>query len=122
MMAEREALKASYLAATGLQDARREGLAGDASTRAYERLFLADGSRRIFMDQPPVESAPCPPDADSGTRRTLGYNAMARLAARSAGRIVPRKSLPGRGARRCGEMVGSSSPTPPECGRPRGRR
>ena len=81
MTAEREALKASFLATAGLQHARREGLAGDASTRAYERLFLADGSRRIFMDQPPVESAPCPPDADAGTRRALGYNAMARLAA-----------------------------------------
>lgn len=81
MTAERDALKDAFLAQAGLAGARRERLAGDASTRAYERLYLADGGRRIFMDQPPVESAPCPPDAGEGARRALGYNAMARLAA-----------------------------------------
>ena len=81
MTAERDALKQTFLDKAGLGGSRRERLAGDASTRAYERLFLADGSRRIFMDQPPVESAACPPEADAETRRALGYNAMARLAA-----------------------------------------
>ncbi|MFM8375449.1 MAG: N-acetylmuramate/N-acetylglucosamine kinase AmgK [Phenylobacterium sp.] len=81
MTAEREGLKDAFLRAAGLGGARRERLAGDASTRAYERLFLADGSRRIFMDQPPVETAACPPEADAETRRALGYNALARLAA-----------------------------------------
>ena len=81
MTVERDALKAAFLSSAGLGEARRAPLAGDASTRAYERLYLADGSRRIFMDQPPVESASCPPDADPETRRALGYNALARLAA-----------------------------------------
>jgi aminoglycoside/choline kinase family phosphotransferase len=79
--AERDALKDAFLHRAGLGEARRERLAGDASTRSYERLSLADGSRRIFMDQPPVESAACPPGADAETRRALGYNALARLAA-----------------------------------------
>ena len=81
MTAERDALKDAFLRDAGLGEARRQRLAGDASTRSYERLFLADGSRRIFMDQPPVESAVCPPEADAQTRRDLGYNALARLAA-----------------------------------------
>lgn len=83
-MDEREGLRAEFLNRCGLSDARREGLAGDASTRRYERLWLADGSTRIFMDQPPVESEPCAPDADPQARRQAGYNAVARLA---AGRI-----------------------------------
>lgn len=81
MTTDREALKAGFLAKAGLSGARREPLAGDASTRSYERLHLPGGDRRIFMDQPPVESSACPPDADASTRRALGYNAMARLAA-----------------------------------------
>ena len=81
MTTERDALKDAFLARAGLAGARRERLAGDASTRNYERLHPAGGDSRIFMDQPPVESAACPPDANAGARRTLGYNAMARLAA-----------------------------------------
>jgi len=79
--AERDALKDAFLRGAGLGEARRAPLAGDASTRSYERLFLPDGSRRIFMDQPPVESAACPAEADAQTRRALGHNALARLAA-----------------------------------------
>ena len=41
MTAERDALKDAFLAQAGLAGARRERLAGDASTRAYERLYLA---------------------------------------------------------------------------------
>ena len=82
MSSDREAEKAAFLAANGLGDARRERLAGDASTRLYERLHRADGPSLIFMDQPPnAETAPCPPDATPDQRRALGYNASARLAA-----------------------------------------
>lgn len=78
---DRETLKTAFLAGHGLGDARREALAGDASTRRYERLHRPGGASLIFMDQPPVESAPCPPDATPDERRAAGYNAMARLAA-----------------------------------------
>ena len=87
MSSEREALKADFLAAHGLAGARREPLAGDASTRSYERLYpeAKDGlaaASLIFMDQPPsVETAPCPPGAPLAERRALGFNASYRLAA-----------------------------------------
>ncbi|HZC17389.1 MAG TPA: phosphotransferase [Caulobacteraceae bacterium] len=82
MSSDREAAKAALLAANGLSDARRERLAGDASTRLYERLHRPGGASLIFMDQPPsAESAPCPPLARPAERRALGYNASARLAA-----------------------------------------
>ena len=82
MSSDREAEKAAFLAANGFGDARRERLAGDASTRLYERLHRAGGASLIFMDQPPnAETAPCPPDATPDQRRALGYNACARLAA-----------------------------------------
>lgn len=82
MSSEREALKADFLKANGLEAARRQPLAGDASTRAYERLHRSDGSTLIFMDQPPkAETAPCPPDATREERLALGFNAAYRLAA-----------------------------------------
>ena len=82
MSSEREALKAGFLAASGFGDARRALMSGDASTRVYERLHLADGTTRIFMDQPPkAETAPCPPDAMPAERVALGFNAAYRLAA-----------------------------------------
>jgi aminoglycoside/choline kinase family phosphotransferase len=85
LSSEREALKAAFLAQNGLDAARRERLAGDASTRLYERLHRPGLPSLIFMDQPPsLETHPCPPDASPAERRTLGYNASARLA---AGRI-----------------------------------
>lgn len=65
----------------GFTDAERLPLAGDASTRRYERLVLP-GRRAILMDAPPsAESAPCPPGATPAERRALGWNAAARLAA-----------------------------------------
>lgn len=86
---EREAQKVEFLAAHGLGRAKRELLAGDASTRSYERLTLSDGSRRVFMDQPAVlESVVCPPDASPAERMALGYNASARLAAGSVTAFV----------------------------------
>jgi len=82
LSSDRQALKAQFLAAHGLADAARAPLAGDASTRAYERLRPAGGVSLIFMDQPPsLETAPCPPDATPAERLALGYNASARLAA-----------------------------------------
>jgi aminoglycoside/choline kinase family phosphotransferase len=82
LSSEREAQKAAFLAAAGLSAARRQPLAGDASTRAYERLHLPTGESLILMDQPPsAETAPCPPEATPSERARLGYNALARLAA-----------------------------------------
>ena len=73
--------KAAFLAAAGLADRRREPVAGDASTRAYERLHAPDGSTLILMDAPPAaESATAGPDASPQERIARGYNAMARLA------------------------------------------
>ncbi len=84
-MSDREAIKRRFLQESGLADAERHPLPGDASTRRYERLVRPDGSTFMLMDQPPaVETHPCLPDQDYDARRTSGYNAMARLA---AGRI-----------------------------------
>lgn len=85
MSSERQATKARFLADHGLASARREPLAGDASTRSYERLHRPGGESLIFMDQPPaLETAPCAPEATPEQRAAAGYNALARLA---AGRI-----------------------------------
>lgn len=81
LSSDREGQKAAFLDRHGLADARRIPLAGDASTRRYERLVRPGQASLIFMDQPPVETAPCPPDASPDQRRAAGYNAMARLAA-----------------------------------------
>src|ERR1700734_3773542 len=82
LSSDREAIKADFLAGAGLGDAARQPLAGDASTRRYERLTTSGGRSLFFMAQPPaVESAPCPPDASPEARRRAGYNASARLAA-----------------------------------------
>jgi N-acetylmuramate 1-kinase len=78
---ERSEALSRLLAETGFAGAERAPLAGDASTRRYERLAL--GARRaMLMDAPPsAESAPCPPGATPAERRTLGWNATSRLAA-----------------------------------------
>jgi aminoglycoside/choline kinase family phosphotransferase len=66
---------------TGFAGAERVALAGDASTRRYERL-LGPERRAILMDAPrSAESPPCPVDADENLRRELGWNATSRLAA-----------------------------------------
>ena len=78
----REALRRTFLERAGFGDVRREPLAGDASTRAYERLHMPDGGTLMLMDAPPsAESAPCGPGATEDERRAAGYNALARLAA-----------------------------------------
>lgn len=69
------------LAETGFAGAERHPLAGDASTRRYERLVLGE-RRAMLMDAPPsAESQPCPVGATPAERRQLGWNATARLAA-----------------------------------------
>ena len=89
MSSDREGRKAEFLKAAGFAGARRELLAGDASTRAYERLHLPDGSAVIFMDQPPaLETTVCPPAASNAERLAMGYNAAARLAAGSVAAFV----------------------------------
>jgi aminoglycoside/choline kinase family phosphotransferase len=86
---EREATKARFLAEHGLAAARREPLAGDASTRSYARLYPAGAAPLILMDQPPVLETPiCPPAASDSERVALGYNAAARLAAGSIAAFV----------------------------------
>jgi N-acetylmuramate 1-kinase len=86
---EREAAKARFLGDHGLAAARRELLAGDASTRSYARLRPAGGPPLILMDQPPVLETPiCPPGASDVERLALGYNAAARLAAGSIAAFV----------------------------------
>lgn len=77
---DRQAARAAFLAAAGWAGAEVRPLAGDASTRSYERLFLG-GRTALLMNAPPAaEGAPCPPGAGADERRRLGYNAMARLA------------------------------------------
>jgi len=80
MRSEREAAIEAFLADAGWGGARREALAGDASTRRYERL-TRDGGSAVLMDAPPAAETPaCPPDAGPEQRARLGYNAEARLA------------------------------------------
>ncbi len=89
MSSDREAQKIGFLKAHGLGGAQRRPLAGDASTRSYERLTAPSGARLVLMDQPAmVETAVCPPDATPAERLGLGYNAAARLAAGSIAAFV----------------------------------
>ena len=77
----RGALRDAFLREAGLDGARVEPLAGDASTRAYSRLLRPGRAPLILMDAPPAaESEPAPPDASDVERRARGYNALARLA------------------------------------------
>ena len=80
MSDHRAAALAALLARTGWDKAQRIPLAGDASTRAYERLVLGDRTA-ILMDAPAKEDAPCPPEATPEERKALGWNARTRLAA-----------------------------------------
>lgn len=61
------------LRAAGWQDARRDFMLGDASTRAYERLTKPDGSRAILMISPPRPDGP-------PVRYGKPYSAIAKLA------------------------------------------
>jgi len=78
---DRSEALARLLEETGFTGATRTPLAADASTRRYERLQLGD-RKAMLMDAPPsAESKPCPPTATPAERRTMGWNATARLAA-----------------------------------------
>jgi len=61
------------LHAAGWQDARREFMLGDASTRAYERLTKPDGAQAILMISPPRPDGP-------PVRYGKPYSAIAKLA------------------------------------------
>lgn len=88
-MSDRETLRLDFLRSAGLADAVRTPLAGDASTRLYERLTPASGASLILMDQPPAEeSAVAPADATPQQRQALGYNAEARLSGGSVAAFV----------------------------------
>lgn len=77
---DRNESRMAFLESAGWAAADAAPLAGDASTRSYQRLRLG-GRPAVLMIAPPGAEAPaCPPDADEAARRTLGYNAMARLA------------------------------------------
>lgn len=79
-ISDRNAAIADFLRAAGWGDAERRLLAGDASTRRYERVARGRDVA-VLMDAPPAAEKPaCPPEADEAERRALGYNAMARLA------------------------------------------
>ena len=84
-MSDRELQRLDFLKTAGLADAVRTPLAGDASTRRYERLTTPSGQSLMLMDQPPAaESQPCDPAWSPVQRHASGWNAVARL---SAGRI-----------------------------------
>jgi aminoglycoside/choline kinase family phosphotransferase len=84
-MSDREQQRLDFLKAAGLAEAVRAPLAGDASTRRYERLTTPSGQTLMLMDQAPsAESQPCDPSWTPEQRRASGWNALARL---SAGRI-----------------------------------
>lgn len=80
LAASRADERAAFLRAARWSDAAATPLAGDASTRSYERLEKG-AKRALLMNAPPAaESAACPPSATPALRRHMGYNAMARLA------------------------------------------
>lgn len=84
-MSDRELQRLDFLKTAGLADAVRTPLAGDASTRRYERLTTPSGSTLMLMDQvAAAESPPADPSWSPERRRAEGWNATARL---SAGRI-----------------------------------
>lgn len=79
-MTNRDEARQNFLDAAGWGAAEAAELAGDASTRSYQRLRL-NGKPAVLMIAPPGAETPAsPPDADEASRRALGYNAMARLA------------------------------------------
>ena len=82
-----EAIRA-FLYQAGWHDAALMPLPGDASTRCYLRVMQGE-RKAMLMDQPQsVETPPCPPNASAEQRRTLGYNAIARLAGADCARFV----------------------------------
>ena len=68
----REEALSALLTRAGWSEAERKPLAGDASTRRYERLTRGV-DRAVLMDAPPgAEAASCPPGASAEERKALG--------------------------------------------------
>lgn len=78
--ARRADARRTFLDSSGWGSAIAFPMAGDASTRSYERLSLGDRTAVLMNAPPAAEGAACPPEASPDERRQLGYNAMARLA------------------------------------------
>ncbi|MBV8799721.1 MAG: phosphotransferase [Alphaproteobacteria bacterium] len=88
MSPERREAMNEFLHGAGWGDAVLSPLPGDASTRRYIRLHRG-GNCAMLMDQPQNAEAPqSPANATPEQRRTLGYNAVARLAGADCGRFV----------------------------------
>ena len=80
VLSSREADIQAFLKAAKWQDAIREAVPGDASSRRYERLTLGD-EKAVLMDAPKGAEAPSEPEGASiEQRKALGYNAVARIA------------------------------------------
>lgn len=80
MSSNREKDIVNFLTAKGWGRARRDPVAGDASSRRYERLTMGL-EKAVLMDAPLAAEGPaCPIGASTNDRIALGYNAMARLA------------------------------------------
>ena len=80
MLSRREADIKAFLKAAKWQDAIREAVPGDASSRRYERLTIGD-EKAVLMDAP--QGAEIPNEAEGASieeRKALGYNATARIA------------------------------------------
>lgn len=73
-------LRTDFLKRAGWSEAQAEPLAGDASTRRYERLTKGDAHAVLMIAPPGAETPACPRAASPEERRSLGYNALARLA------------------------------------------
>jgi len=87
-MIERVDAMREFLESAGWGAADLHPLPGDASTRRYVRASL-NGHKAMVMDQPQgAETPACPPGATPEQRRTMGYNAIARLAGADVGRFV----------------------------------
>jgi len=70
----------AFLKSAKWDEAIRTPVPGDASSRRYERLILGE-KRAVLMDAPKGAEMPSEPDGASvEERRTLGYNALARIA------------------------------------------
>jgi aminoglycoside/choline kinase family phosphotransferase len=79
-MSERRVFLEEFVARAGWDEADREAIQGDASTRSYSRLSMGD-RKAVLMNAPKGdEDLGEPEGANVETRRALGYNATARLA------------------------------------------
>jgi aminoglycoside/choline kinase family phosphotransferase len=88
MTTERADAMHDFLSNAGWGDAELQPLPGDASTRHYVRAEM-NGRKAMVMDQPQgAETPACLPGATEEQRRTMGYNAIARLAGADVGRFV----------------------------------